>query len=309
MKTGNFTDITAADPGRISLCKLAQVTPDIEFFRRTKNQVYPWYAGDLHGLELRIATGDHHHAFRRLALDLPDKMAAFPVRIVGHRTGVDDIHISQVVKRLFFKAFGFQQPGNRRSFGKIEFTTQSMKCHCAGFCHGVAKLGNTRDCLLSKPSIPIFTIMSKRGLPVIIVVVLALAVFLVKQAGCGPKARKKAATTTETKTTVNRNHGFDRRTSFLTYSKHAECRMLCRQISRPEVEEMMKEGKINYNKSDIKNARCPRYAVEGNTSDGQRVRIVFAQCDESTAVVTVIDLGKDHACDCPGDDDKYRNRK
>jgi len=84
--------------------------------------------------------------------------------------------------------------------------------------------------------------------------------------------------------------------------------MQCRHISQAEVEEIMRDGNINYDKSDIKNARCPRYAVEGTTEENQRVRIVYAQCDKSTTVVTVIDLGHDWYCDCPGDDDKYKNR-
>ncbi|MBK6938447.1 MAG: DUF4258 domain-containing protein [Chitinophagaceae bacterium] len=62
----------------------------------------------------------------------------------------------------------------------------------------------------------------------------------------------------------------------------------------------MRDGKINYNKSDLQNARCPRYAIEGNTKDNQEVRIVFAQCNEKTVVVTVIDLETDYKCDCPG---------
>ena len=43
----------------------------------------------------------------------------------------------------------------------------------------------------------------------------------------------------------------------------------------------------------------PEYALEGTTSDNQRVRIVFAQCDTKSKVVTVIDLNKEWACDCP----------
>lgn len=107
---------------------------------------------------------------------------------------------------------------------------------------------------------------------------------------------------------TDRDKGFDRRTSFLEYSNHAKCRMQCRKISQAEVEEIMKDGKINYNKSDLQNARCPRYAVEGVTNDNQRVRIVYAQCNEATTVVTVIDLETDFTCSCPGDDDKYKNR-
>ena len=84
--------------------------------------------------------------------------------------------------------------------------------------------------------------------------------------------------------------------------------MECRHITQAEVQEIMKEGKINYNKSNVNAKPCPEYALEGTTSDDQRVRIVFAQCDEKTKVVTTIDLGNDWSCDCPGDDSKSKKR-
>jgi hypothetical protein len=107
---------------------------------------------------------------------------------------------------------------------------------------------------------------------------------------------------------VNRNHGFDRRISYLEYTQHAKCRMDCRQISQSEVEEIMRDGKINYSKSNVNASPCPAYAVEGVTHDDQRVRIVYGQCDQKTKVITVIDLDKEWSCHCPGDDDKYKNR-
>jgi len=107
---------------------------------------------------------------------------------------------------------------------------------------------------------------------------------------------------------VNRNRGFDRRTSFIEYTKHANCRMDCRQISDEEVKEIMESGKINYRKSDLKDKPCPSYALEGITSDNQRVRIVFGQCDTKTKVITVIDLETDWTCECPGDESKFKNR-
>lgn len=106
---------------------------------------------------------------------------------------------------------------------------------------------------------------------------------------------------------VDRDRGFDRRISYIEYSVHAKCRMSCRQIAQAEVEEMMEAGKLNYKKSDVKATPCPVYSVEGVTKDGQHVRIVFGQCDFKTKVITVIDLEKDWACDCPGDDRKYKN--
>ncbi len=102
---------------------------------------------------------------------------------------------------------------------------------------------------------------------------------------------------------TDRDAGFDRRISLLEYSHHADCRMDCRHISKSEVNDIMLRGHINYNKSDLHNPRCPRYALEGN-SDQKNLRIIFAQCGNKTEVVTVIDLDTDWHCDCPGDENK-----
>ena len=152
----------------------------------------------------------------------------------------------------------------------------------------------------------------KKATPIIIVAALALLLFVVRQ--CKHEATtstRPTVTNNDTKKdqgTVDRNRGFDRRISYLEYSKHAKCRMECRRISQAEVEEIMQSGKINYNKSDLQNARCPRYAVEGITGDNQKTRIIFAQCNDKTTVVTVIDLDTEWSCDCPGDDKKYDNK-
>ena len=146
----------------------------------------------------------------------------------------------------------------------------------------------------------------KKAAPVILVFALVALVFIIRQYKDerGTNDNTKSKSTTKT----NRERGFDRRTSYLEYSKHAKCRMECRRISQAEVEEIMQDGKINYNKSDLQNARCPRYAVEGITGDNQKTRIVFAQCNDKTTVVTVIDLYTEWSCDCPGDDKKYDNK-
>lgn len=152
----------------------------------------------------------------------------------------------------------------------------------------------------------------KKAAPLILVVLLAIVLFAVRR--CQDQQDAKPANTIRKESKkkeseqVNREKGFDRRTSYLDYSNHAKCRMQCRKISQSEVEQIMQGGKINYNKSDIQNTRCPRYAVEGITSDEQQVRIVFAQCNDKTTVVTVIDLDTEWSCHCPGDDKKYDNK-
>jgi len=153
--------------------------------------------------------------------------------------------------------------------------------------------------------------MNKKWYPYILIAALLLVLIFLKWVvkKDSPSPQPKTTTTTKDPSSTNsRERGFDRRVSYLEYSEHARCRMQCRKISQREVEEIMRSGKINYNKSELQNARCPRYAVEGITSDNQRVRIVYAQCNEKTVVVTVIDLEMDFECRCPGDD-KYENKR
>jgi hypothetical protein len=153
--------------------------------------------------------------------------------------------------------------------------------------------------------------VNKKWAPYILIVVLGAALLIIKTCKNNNQPRTRPKVTNNRKdpaAEVNRDRGFDRRVSLLEYSDHAKCRMQCRHISQAEVEEIMRDGKINYNKSDLQNARCPRYAVEGLTGDKQDVRIVFAQCNEKTEVVTVIDLDTEWPCHCHGDDDKYKNK-
>ncbi len=84
----------------------------------------------------------------------------------------------------------------------------------------------------------------------------------------------------------------------LIYTRHAECRMNCRFINESEIKAALRTGRINYHKSQPNDQPCPTYAIEDNTQDGQRVRIIFANCDDVVKVVTAIDLNRAHKCDC-----------
>ena len=160
--------------------------------------------------------------------------------------------------------------------------------------------------------------MNRKWLPYFVILALAIILFFVRRwqqveswggntkvtspaASGQDKGNQAGNSKAKDPGAVNRNRGFDRRTAFLEYTRHAKCRMGCRQITEQEVAMIMADGKINYKKSDVDARPCPEYALEGNTDDGQRVRIVFAQCDSKTKVITVIDLGKEWSCDCPGD--------
>lgn len=92
----------------------------------------------------------------------------------------------------------------------------------------------------------------------------------------------------------------------LEYSKHGACRMECRHITESEIRELLGtgespgKGKINYDKSEVHDKPCPSYAIEGITSMGKNLRIVIADCDTISRVVTAIDLKMEKdSCDCP----------
>lgn len=93
---------------------------------------------------------------------------------------------------------------------------------------------------------------------------------------------------------------FNRNPDRIIFTKHGKCRMLCRSIDSLEVDQILKQGLINYAKSDTSsNNPCrKKYALEGTTIDNQRVRIIFSPCKNTQTVVTVIDIDTDWVCDC-----------
>jgi len=93
-------------------------------------------------------------------------------------------------------------------------------------------------------------------------------------------------------TEINRN------ISHLILSKHARCRMECRDITEDEIKEILHDGTINYMKSDINNERGPTYALEGYSHEHQHLRVIFAPKEDEMVVVTCIDLDKEWHCDC-----------
>lgn len=97
---------------------------------------------------------------------------------------------------------------------------------------------------------------------------------------------------------------FDRHPAHLYYTKHALCRMDCRHISREDISEILQRGIINVNKSNKNDRPCPTYAVQGTTTDGESLRVILAQCDKDTKIITCYNLMEDFECHCPGDENK-----
>lgn len=90
---------------------------------------------------------------------------------------------------------------------------------------------------------------------------------------------------------------FVRDTTNIIYSKHAMCRMECRNIDESEVKEILLQGELNYSRIED-GSKGKSYPLEGMTHDRQHVRIVFAPHEDNIVVVTVIDLNKEWECHC-----------
>ncbi|MBX2931363.1 MAG: DUF4258 domain-containing protein [Chitinophagaceae bacterium] len=135
----------------------------------------------------------------------------------------------------------------------------------------------------------------KKASPYLVLIVLVVAAIVIRN--CTGKNNISS-----NKEVTIRQRGLNRNPAHINYSKHARCRMDCRKVDEREVVYILKNGKINYNKSDLKGADCnKKYAVEGISQDKQRLRIVFAPCNDEVTVVTCIDLDTDWECNCEGD--------
>ena len=97
---------------------------------------------------------------------------------------------------------------------------------------------------------------------------------------------------------INNNDPINRNETHLIYTRHARCRMDCRHITETEIKEILQHGEIDYKKSEPNGHPDPKYALEGNTNEGQHLRIIFAPTDRGLIVITCIELGVEWQCDC-----------
>lgn len=148
-------------------------------------------------------------------------------------------------------------------------------------------------------------------IPIVLLVIMALATLAIKKCRSNPTQSKPSTNypvntprngnrnTTPSASNNNDYQKLDRNSTDLYFTKHARCRMKCRNISQKEVKDILANGTINYNKSNLQDPQGPTYALEGYTNDRQHVRIIFAPKSIHLTVVTVIDLDVEHECSCP----------
>jgi hypothetical protein len=89
-----------------------------------------------------------------------------------------------------------------------------------------------------------------------------------------------------------------RNSSHLILTKHIKCRMDCRHITEDEIKEIIKNGKVNYNKSGIGSKGDSTFALEGYSHENQHIRIVVAPETDGLVLITCIDLDHEWPCNC-----------
>ena len=136
--------------------------------------------------------------------------------------------------------------------------------------------------------------MNKKYIPYLFLLVLTVIAFSLRNCN--------SSSTNSQNEKVKTPRGLNRNPAKINYSKHAICRMDCREITEQEVKQVLREGKINYSKSDLKQSDCTkRYVVDGYSKDKQHIRIVVVPCSDEITVITCIDLDRDWVCNCEGD--------
>ncbi|HTN46259.1 MAG TPA: DUF4258 domain-containing protein [Flavipsychrobacter sp.] len=137
--------------------------------------------------------------------------------------------------------------------------------------------------------------------PFLIILALGLVLFIVQKDHHRKDTAKNPPGDRSGNVSKRSKKGLDRHPAHIAYSRHAQCRMACRDITKAEIKEVLEEGTINYSKSDLQQDDChKRYAVE-DKANGQHIRIVVAACENTLTVITCIDLDKEWTCHCPGD--------
>ena len=85
----------------------------------------------------------------------------------------------------------------------------------------------------------------------------------------------------------------------LNYTSASDCFLDCNEISKEDIQVLLGNGEVNFDKSKTKGEDHPSYAIDGQAADGRSLRVFFYRLD-STYEVTggfVLEQARDCACD------------
>jgi hypothetical protein len=92
---------------------------------------------------------------------------------------------------------------------------------------------------------------------------------------------------------------FNRNPSRIEYAQLALCRMACYHFSANDITEILKNGEVNFSKSDIHARPCPIFAIRGITKKGKILGLLVAQCGRIAKIKSCDNMTVMNQCDCP----------
>jgi hypothetical protein len=91
---------------------------------------------------------------------------------------------------------------------------------------------------------------------------------------------------------------FDRHPSSIFYTPQALCQMSCLLINKENIGEIMQKGIINFGQSDRSARPCSVFVLQGQTRDGNKLKVTFSQCKNTTSIISCYDLQHNVECNC-----------
>ena len=109
----DLLDFAGVDDGFVILLSVGQKLTQMQFFPCTYDEIHAFHSGNFRGAKLRIAAGDHDKTLWVGSQGLAHHAAAFRIRLLGDRAGVDDDHIGACFQVYHGHSGRLKIPGNR----------------------------------------------------------------------------------------------------------------------------------------------------------------------------------------------------
>jgi hypothetical protein len=105
---------------------------------------------------------------------------------------------------------------------------------------------------------------------------------------------------------------FNRNPSRIKYAQVALCRMDCYLLTANDVTEVIRNGEINRDKSDLSKRPCPVFKLHGWIKKGKDVWISVEQCGRIAKIIDCYEDVGGLACNCTDNESRpvsfYKNK-
>lgn len=85
----------------------------------------------------------------------------------------------------------------------------------------------------------------------------------------------------------------------IEFLNDSSCKLQCRGITENEIKEVLKNGNVDYSRSNVHAKPFARYTVEGSSNNGKLICVLADDCDTITKIISAIEVNnKTDTCKC-----------